>query len=259
MDDEESGMDELGNFLSAHTRELFESSDDDSAIGWFKFDHHTAPLGLFGGDSSCAGASERVIYNVTDVRRIEDETAQDGNGLLRWVEGTLLALWVDDHALILGFHECMDSMPPVGDAFMLRRVVEPSDHRGGLEPEKELSELPARCLHSIPKGKQHFVRAENIGSVLATQTRTHSLQPRVRKCSELLIALQMIIRNRGVRTFALGESLPAFYVGHAIGHVCEDQGNAVLADHAINKVWITTVTASNQVIADSEDVALFDR
>ena len=60
-------------------------------------------------------------------------------------------------------------MPAIGNEFMLRKIIEPSDNRTILNPDDELRELPSGSKHSISEGEYHLICIENIARILLAE------------------------------------------------------------------------------------------
>jgi hypothetical protein len=63
----------------------------------------------------------------------------------------------------------MFSMPAIGNEFMLRKIIEPSDNRTILDPYDELRELPSGSKHSISESKYHLISIKDIARILLAE------------------------------------------------------------------------------------------
>ena len=60
-------------------------------------------------------------------------------------------------------------MPAIGNEFMLRKIIKPSDNRTILDPYDELSELPSGSKHSISESEYHLVSIKDIARIFLAE------------------------------------------------------------------------------------------
>ncbi len=85
------------------------------------------------------------------------------------MKSTATGLRVDEDAFVFGFQEFMRAMPAIGDEFMLRQVIQSTDHDIGLEPDQKLREAESCIDHSFSQREEHLIRIENIQRIFLTQ------------------------------------------------------------------------------------------
>src|SRR3989344_1994738 len=77
--------------------------DNDSAVLQRKFDTEAAPTSILRGDQGRPGTQESVVDDIARPRTIEDQTAQQADGLHRAVQDALAWLRIDDEGFVFGF------------------------------------------------------------------------------------------------------------------------------------------------------------
>lgn len=147
--------------------------------------------------------------------------------------------------------------PAIGDEFVHREVVLPTHDGLVLEPDDHLAVIEACRLHARTKTREHRVGIEDVDGVVFREVRNDHAEVSAREVLVLLLALEVVIRNRFRLVRAdLHESLLVLDVGDSVGRVSDDRPHFVLADDLSDERAIKRVAATDDVVADLEDVSV---
>ncbi len=162
---------------------------------------------------------------------------------------------IDDVACLRPLHLVL-AEPAVRDEFVHREVVLPTHDRLVLEPNDHLGVVEACRFHASTKTREHRIGIEDVDSVVFREARNDCTKISTREVLVLLLALKMIVGDcfRLVRA-DLYESLLVLDVGDSVRWISNDRPHLVFADDLADKRTVKRVAASDDVVADFEDVS----
>lgn len=130
---------------------------------------------------------------------------------------------VDEDALVLGALEEMRPVPAVGDKFVLREIIHPTDDGMSLHPNEELCELESRFEQPFAQAKDHLVGVEDVIRVFLCQMFLHGQEPVPCEGAIFRIALGVVIQDCLRFRKMVGNANLRADVIDAVWGICQDE------------------------------------
>lgn len=191
MLDSESGA--LLDLLSFLACEFFPPLNNASNIDWTLFHHDASSPCLFWSDESTSWSTKRIVYGISDLRRVQNHLSKERNGFHSRVDCILANFCECENTLRFSSIVSVFSMPSIGDELMLRKIVEPSDNCTIFYPDDELGELPTCSFHAISESKDHLIWVKDITCVFLSKEWDSESHPFFSKACICFIGLEPII------------------------------------------------------------------